>query len=327
MPGRRLSDAQFVRKLALQSSPVSPLIDPNNADATELARTVADLTHVLDRAGIGTLFLDQDLRIRHGSGEVAAVLGITAADVGQKLGDRSWPGLSASLRDMAHEVSVTRELRALEARDGRGHWSLLQVQPHADAQGQPAGVLITAEDIGRLKDMEGQVRAYEDRLARISEHGDSEVLDRELTILLVEDADEDARLVEIALRDLPIPMNLSRVPTAREALNLLTRSDREPPDLVLMDLRLPGMSGREMLMAMREDMSLHEQPVIILSGLDYDFSVQDIHELGVHAFVSKPMDITDLDAVARVVLEFWAGLVLRPVWEDVSSSSGRRPRR
>lgn len=117
------------------------------------------------------------------------------------------------------------------------------------------------------------------------------------------------------------------MPTAREGLNLLTRTDRDLPDLVLMDLRLPGMSGREMLRAMREDMALHEQPVMILSGLDYDFSVQDIHELGVHAFVSKPMDITDLDAVAPLVLEFWAGLVLRPVWEDVSSSSGRRPRR
>jgi DNA-binding response OmpR family regulator len=94
-----------------------------------------------------------------------------------------------------------------------------------------------------------------------------------------------------------------------------------------MDLPLPGLNGREMLMAMREDMAPHEQPVIILSGLDYDFSVQDIHELGVHAFVSKPMDITDLEAVARIVLAFWAGLVLRPVSADVSSSSGRRPRR
>ncbi len=303
------------------------MIDPRTADPADLARTVVDLTAVLDRAGIGTLFLDADLKVRHASGIIAAELGLTAGDLGKDLGTHSWPGLKVSLRDMAHEVSVTRELRAIEAQDSRGRWSLLQVVPHSDDHGRPDGVLITTEDIGRLKDMEGQVRAYEDRLARISEHGDSEVVDRELSILLVEDADEDARLVEIALRDLPIPMRLSRVPTAREALNVLTRSDLERPDLVLMDLRLPGMSGREMLMAMREDMSLHEQPVIILSGLDYDFSVQDIHELGVHAFVSKPMDITDLDAVARVVLEFWAGLVLRPVWEDISSSSGRRPTR
>lgn len=56
---------------------------------------------------------------------------------------------------MAHEVSVTRELQALEA-------------------------------------MDGQVRAYEDRLVRIGGHGDSEVLDRALNIRLVEDADEDA---------------------------------------------------------------------------------------------------------------------------------------
>lgn len=305
--------------------PMTPgVIDPM---ASDLPRTVSKLTAVLNRAGIGTLFLDPDLRIRHATGVIAEVLRLGPADEGQDLGSRSWPGLKASLRDMAHEVNLSRELRALEARDAKGRWSLLQVIPDVDASGQPDGVMVIAEDIGRLKDMEGQVRAYEDRLARISEHGDSEVLDRELNIMLVEDADEDARLVEIALRDLPIPMRLNRMVTAREALNQLTRSDQDRPDLVLMDLRLPGMSGREMLMAMREDLSLHDQPVIILSGLDYDFSVQDIHELGVHAFVSKPMDITDLDAVARVVLEFWAGLILRPVWEDVSSSSGRRPRR
>ncbi len=283
-----------------------------------------DLESVLTLTGIGTLVLDDKLLVRHATPRMVEVLQLTGDFLGAPLPRSGVPGTATTLKDMCREVQLSHELRATEFEDHRGRWSLLQVLPHA--HGTSTHVLVLVQDIGRLKEMEVQVRAFEDRLARISEHGDTEVLDRELQILLVEDADEDARLVEIALRDLPIPMRLHRAQTADVALELLLGRRSVDPDLVLMDLRLPGMSGRELLMAMRENPELTDQAVIILSGLNYDFSVQDIHELGVHAFVSKPMDITDLDAVARVVLEFWAGLVLRPVWEDVTSSSGRRPR-
>jgi CheY-like chemotaxis protein len=192
---------------------------------------------------------------------------------------------------------------------------------------RPYGVMLTTQDLDHMEKILQQRPDRTQQRPSVEAPIEVELLGRKLSILVVEGTSDDGRLVEIALRELPIPTQIARVRSGPHALTQLRGPNPLKPDLVLLDLQLPNMSGRELLIAIREDPELADLPVIILCGLDYEFSIQDIHQLGVRAFVSKPMDITDLDAVARVVLEFWAGVVLQPMWEELSSVSGLSFRR
>ncbi|MBC7906278.1 MAG: response regulator [Rhodospirillaceae bacterium] len=136
-------------------------------------------------------------------------------------------------------------------------------------------------------------------------------------ILLVEDDLGDAGLVKIALRRGVYPTQMHHVKNGTEALGFLRRIGAAyvgapRPDLVLLDLNLPGRSGHEILEELKSDRSLRGIPVVVLSTSEAERDVLKSYQLGANSFVSKPMDIEDFSRAIHAVQDYWFRLVKLP---------------
>jgi len=117
---------------------------------------------------------------------------------------------------------------------------------------------------------------------------------RTLHIVLVEDNQDDVYLVELSLRRLEIEYDLVRYDNGDDALDGLCPPAGEPldpPDIVLLDLHLPGAEGVEVLQAIRSEPRLGDVPVVIISGASAWLSERDL--VGANLVVHKSMELDD----------------------------------
>jgi chemotaxis family two-component system response regulator Rcp1 len=130
-------------------------------------------------------------------------------------------------------------------------------------------------------------------------------------ILLVEDNAGDAQLMRIAFGDVLPDARLSVIADGETALHTLRGGG--PPDLVLLDLNLPRLSGHELLAALRggEDPALRRVPVVVLSSSQAAADVRRSYELGA-SHVAKPPDMDGLLAIAEAIARYWFGTVALP---------------
>jgi CheY-like chemotaxis protein len=132
---------------------------------------------------------------------------------------------------------------------------------------------------------------------------------RPVHILLVEDNPGDVRLVVEALRDLGMRIGLAVVKDGAEALAYLRRegahADATRPDLVLLDLNLPRVSGREVLAIVKEDADLRRIPVIVLTSSSAEEDVARSYELHANCYVTKPLELDRFVDVMSAIGEFW----------------------
>jgi CheY-like chemotaxis protein len=135
-------------------------------------------------------------------------------------------------------------------------------------------------------------------------------------ILLVEDDLGDAGLVRIALRRSRHVCRLHHVKDGGEAMAFLRRSGRHAqsprPDLILLDLNLPGRNGHEVLEDIRADSALSSIPVVILSTSGAERDVNKAYALGASSYVSKPMDVEAFTAAIHSIQDFWFGTATLP---------------
>ena len=135
-------------------------------------------------------------------------------------------------------------------------------------------------------------------------------------ILLVEDDPGDAGLVRVALRRAPHACHLTHVRDSAEAAALLaTRGDGHPaplPDLVLLDLNLPGRDGHELLADIRADGRLRPLVVVVLSTSGAERDVARAYGAGANAYVVKPMDIDPFVTSIAAILGFWLDVARLP---------------
>jgi two-component system response regulator len=132
-------------------------------------------------------------------------------------------------------------------------------------------------------------------------------------ILLVEDNPGDAQLVRLALTDALPSARLSVAGDGEAALARL-REQGDPPDLVLLDLNLPRLSGHEVLAAVRasEDVTVRRLPVVVLSSSQEESDVARSYELGASSYVAKPPDVDTLFALMETLTRYWFGAVTLP---------------
>lgn len=129
-----------------------------------------------------------------------------------------------------------------------------------------------------------------------------------LEVFLVEDNPADVRLTVEAFRELGSPPTLTVVRDGVEALTtLLDRFGRKEtlPDLILLDLNLPRMDGREVLEKIKTHAGLKHIPVVILTTSQARQDVHRSYELGANAFVNKPVDLEEFLAAIKVFAAFW----------------------
>lgn len=139
-----------------------------------------------------------------------------------------------------------------------------------------------------------------------------------LRILLIEDDEMDRRLLDEALRECSVQVELSSVGDGREALALLNgNAEAVPwtPNLIVCDLNMPGMGGHDFLRVAKSDPRLKSIPVIMLTSSESRRDVSLCYQLHANCYVRKPATFDGLCLVARSITGFWLQTVRLPVPE------------
>ena len=128
--------------------------------------------------------------------------------------------------------------------------------------------------------------------------GDQMVTDpRKLKIMLVEDNDDDVELTRVVLRRNFLDSNLHLAtdgPETLKRLKNLAEKSSSLPDLILMDIGLPGMSGLDLLAQLKKDTRFSNIPVVILTGSLMSEHIQKSYDLGAITYLLKPISEDDL---------------------------------
>ena len=140
--------------------------------------------------------------------------------------------------------------------------------------------------------------------------------DERRIILLVEDNPDDMELTRIAMMDAGLDVDLEWVTDGSEALEYLqqqgTFTAARRPDLVLLDLNLPRLDGRELLRIVKADAGLCSIPVVVLTTSVDDHDVRDAYLAHANAFISKPADFDLYVRTLRALQDFWFSAALLP---------------
>lgn len=131
-------------------------------------------------------------------------------------------------------------------------------------------------------------------------------------ILLVEDNPDDVELTRIAFAEAKIANNLVVVPDGAEALDYLfargAHAGRDPaelPSIVLLDLNLPKVDGREVLQQIRANELTRTLPVVVLTTSTEPFDVEASYNLGVNSYIQKPVDFEQFVWAVKQVGLYW----------------------
>ena len=137
-----------------------------------------------------------------------------------------------------------------------------------------------------------------------------------MQILLVEDSLADVELTLEALAEAKIANEVTVVRDGQSAVDhLFQRGDAAGaarPDLVILDLNLPKLSGHEVLAEMRSDPELRRVPVAILTTSAAEKDVLKGYDLGANCYLTKPVDVEQFVHVVQSIEDFWLGLVKLP---------------
>lgn len=138
-------------------------------------------------------------------------------------------------------------------------------------------------------------------------------------ILLVEDNPADVKITQRALKETGLPVDLIVARDGREALEYLLRQGPHArsaawrfPDLVLLDLNLPGMSGRELLDRVRATPGLRLLPVLVLTTSRRPDDVAQMYAAGANTYLEKPPEFERFVGVLRAIHDYWFGAALPP---------------
>ncbi|HWD41635.1 MAG TPA: response regulator [Fimbriimonas sp.] len=130
------------------------------------------------------------------------------------------------------------------------------------------------------------------------------------TILLVEDNADDEQLTLRAMRQSEVPNIIRVARDGAEALELLfgETSGGRLPDLVLLDLKLPKISGLEVLQKIKSDARTRSMPIVVLTSSDEERDIADSYNLGANSYIRKPVDFDEfIDAVKQLGL-YWLSM-------------------
>ena len=137
-----------------------------------------------------------------------------------------------------------------------------------------------------------------------------------IVVLLIEDNAGDVRLTQEALREANRLIHLHVASDGVEAIAFLRREGthvRAPrPDLILLDLNLPKMDGREVLAHIKEDDSLKSIPTVILTTSDAEADILKSYQLQANCYLTKPVQLDEFESLVKSINDFWLTKVKLP---------------
>ena len=137
-----------------------------------------------------------------------------------------------------------------------------------------------------------------------------------IRVLLVEDSPGDIRLTREAFREANGDIELHVAMDGVEALAVLRNegphANTPRPDLILLDLNLPRMDGREVLAIIKEDASLRTIPTVILTTSAAEADIMKSYQLQANCYLTKPVELDAFEAVVKSINDFWLTQVKLP---------------
>ena len=133
---------------------------------------------------------------------------------------------------------------------------------------------------------------------------------RPATILLVEDDPGDQKLIKVSLKKQKIANGLYIVGSGEEAMDFLYHRGNYSagtllPDLILLDLKMPGMGGKEFLRRIKQDEKMKKIQVVILTSSDSDKDILDSYNLQASGYIKKPVELEDFKRVVKEIGAYW----------------------
>jgi CheY-like chemotaxis protein len=138
----------------------------------------------------------------------------------------------------------------------------------------------------------------------------------EIHILLVEDNEGDIVLTLEALKEAKLKNTISVVRNGEEALDFVYRRGRFPdveiPQLILLDINLPKIDGKEVLFKIKSDSDLKKIPVVILTTSSSEKDILDAYNNYANCYITKPVDLDKFINVIHTIEDFWISIVQLP---------------
>lgn len=144
---------------------------------------------------------------------------------------------------------------------------------------------------------------------------------RTRSILLVEDNPDDEELTLLAFNQSQVLNRVDVVRDGEEALEYLfcegrfARREPEPPELVLLDLKLPKVDGLEVLRQVREDSRTRLQPIVVLTSSKEEVDLVESYSLGANSYIQKPVDFRQFSATIQALGRYWLKINEAPPWQ------------
>lgn len=139
---------------------------------------------------------------------------------------------------------------------------------------------------------------------------------RPIEILLVEDNHIDVKFTKEALKEGKVSNRLHVVRDGEEALDYLFQrgehQDAVRPDIILLDLNLPKIDGREILAKIKSESHLKRIPVVVLTTSKADEDILSSYDLNVNCYITKPVDMYQFIEVVKAIDNFWFSVVTLP---------------
>jgi CheY-like chemotaxis protein len=141
-------------------------------------------------------------------------------------------------------------------------------------------------------------------------------ISKPVDILLIEDNPADVRLVQEVLREAKVHHSLHLSQDGEEAMSYLRREkrygDAPRPDLILLDLHLPGKDGYEVLAEIKADEDLKRIPVVVLTVSEAKKDILKSYQLHANCYITKPVDLEQFITVVESIENFWLSIVKLP---------------
>jgi two-component system, chemotaxis family, response regulator Rcp1 len=140
---------------------------------------------------------------------------------------------------------------------------------------------------------------------------------RPAEILLAEDNENDVELTRQGFKRCKLLLNLHHVKDGEECMAFLRKqgkySDARTPDMLLLDLNMPRMDGREVLAELVADEGLNAIPVVVLTTSAQDEEILKMYKMRCSSYIIKPIDFTQFLHVIRSIAEYWFTVVVLPI--------------
>ncbi|MCX7592598.1 MAG: response regulator [Fischerella sp.] len=139
-------------------------------------------------------------------------------------------------------------------------------------------------------------------------------------LLIVEDSNEDFRILQRLMRRMAVKNPIYRCTSGDEVLDYLYQEgnykniDTAPrPSVILLDLNLPGIDGRDILERLKQDKSFKEIPIIIFTTSSNPQDIELCYQKGANGYLIKPMDTQELQKTIQAFVDYWLEVNVPPV--------------